>query len=315
VIRNFKGIPDLDQRFPRSEVDCDLYLQLGMAESLQNIVDTHVHFVDPARFDYPWLATVPSLCKAFGPSDYSAAFPSDSVTKLVFVETNVHTPQAEQEAEWIDSLALSESRLAGIVAFADLATCNERERTGQLERLLAKPRVRAIRHNIEGQPKGFCLQRSFIEGVRTVHRLGGHFELCITPDQLDDVLELVRSAPDGDFVINHGAKPSIKCGLQEPWQSRLAELASCENVFCKISGLFTVADLTRQSPDAIRPFVDHIAECFGHHRVMYGSDWPVCTLAASAVSWLDFVQSITVCWSEPAQNAFYHDNAIKLYRI
>ena len=286
-----------------------------MPEPMQTIVDTHVHFWDPAKFEYPWLASVPSLQRTFLPVDFSAAFAALGVTKLVFVECNVRADQCEQEVAWIESLVPAEPRLAAIVAFADLTISDERQRTALLERLLARPLVRAIRHNIQGQPKRFCLQQSFIDGVRTVHRLSGHFELCVTHDQLDDVLELLRSAPDGQFVVNHGAKPSIRSNLQQPWRAKMAQLACFDNVSCKISGLFTEADLTRQSVDAVRPFAEHIVECFGHRRILYGSDWPVCTLAASAELWMDFVRSIIADWSEHERNSFYHENAIKLYRL
>lgn len=285
-----------------------------MPETMQKLVDTHVHFVDPASFKYPWLESIPLLRRAFLPSEFSSVF-SNSVTKIIIVEGNVRTDQCEQEVDWIESLVPTEPRIAAIVAFADLTNPDEQQRTAQLERLLARPLVRAIRHNIEGQPKGFCLQRTFMGGVRTVHRLGGHFELCVTHDQLDDVLELVRSTPDGEFVVNHGAKPPIKSHFPQPWRSQLAELGCYENVACKISGLFSMADLTTQSPDVVRPFTEHIVDCFGHDRVMYGSDWPVCTLAASAEKWINCVQSITASWPERARHDFYHDNAAKLYRI
>lgn len=286
-----------------------------MTEPLQRIVDSHVHFLDPAKFEYPWLASVPPLRRAFLPSDFSAAFPTSEVSKIVFVEGNVRTDQCEQEVDWIESLVPAEPRLAAIVAFADLTNRDERQRSGLLERLLTRPLVRAIRHNIEGQPNGFCRQPSFIDGVRTVHRLGGHFELCVTHDQLDDVLALLHSAPDGAFVVNHGAKPSIKNNLQDPWRGKIAELARFENVSCKISGLFTEADLTRQSFDSVRPFAEHLVECFGTRRILYGSDWPVCTLAARAELWMDFVQSFTADWSEPERDRFFYDNAMRLYRL
>jgi L-fuconolactonase len=280
-----------------------------------SIVDTHVHFWDPEKLVYPWLAGVKSLQRAFGPSDFQSAFASAPIEKMVFVECNVRADQTEQEVSWVESLALDERGLSAIVAFSDLTIHEERLRTALLERLVARPLVRGIRHNIQGQPKGFCLQPSFIAGVQTVHRLGAHFELCVTHDQLEDVLELLRLCPSGRFIVDHGAKPSIKTNLMQPWKARMQEIARFENVSCKISGLFTEADLTRQPVDVVRPYAEHIAASFGPERILYGSDWPVCTLAAEGMRWVDFVQSLTAAWPEREQKLFYRENALNLYRI
>jgi len=154
------------------------------------IIDTHVHFWDPSRLTYPWLASVQSLQHAFTPTDYRSEFSSVPIEKMVFVECNVRADQCEQAVAWIESLVPDEPRLAAIVAFADLTVAGERARTGQPDRLLAQPLVASIRHNIQGEARGSRLQVSFVVGVQTIHRLGAPFELCVTHDQLDDVSEL-----------------------------------------------------------------------------------------------------------------------------
>jgi L-fuconolactonase len=279
------------------------------------IVDTHVHFWEPERLAYPWLASVRPLLRSFVPGDYRSAFASAPIERMVFVECNVRADQCEQEVDWIESLVQDEPRLSAIVAFADLTVADEQQRTGLIERLLARPMVRGIRHNIQGQPKGFCLQPAFVAGVQTVHKLGAHFELCVTHDQLDDVIELLRRSRVGRFMINHGAKPSIRTDSFEPWKTQMAEIARFENVWCKISGLFTEADLTRQSVEVVRPYAEHLAACFGADRIVYGSDWPVCTLAAEGVRWLEFVHKLTAGWKESEQIRFYRDNALDFYGI
>ncbi len=281
----------------------------------QSIIDTHVHFWDPRKLEYPWLASVKSLKRSYTPRDFRAAFDCASIEKIVFVECNVRADQTEQEVSWVESLALDERRLSAIVAFADLTVADERQRTGQLERLVARPLIRGIRHNIQGQPKGFCLQPSFVAGVQAVHRLGAHFELCVTHDQLDDVLELLRHCPGGRFIVDHGAKPSIKTNLMQPWKAQMQEIARFDNVSCKISGLFTEADLSQQPAEVVRPYAEHIAACFGSERILYGSDWPVCILTAEGMRWVEFMQSLTAEWSERDRKLFYRDNALNLYRI
>lgn len=277
------------------------------------IVDAHVHFWDPSVLDYPWLDGLPPLDRPFLPAAYASAVSGIPVDAMILVEANCLPQQALAEAAFFEQLATADSRVAGIVAYASLTESNELDRT--LDALTARPTVRGIRHNIQGEPSGFCTQPSFVEGVRKVASSGLTFDLCATHDQLREVLELVRLCPDTRFVLDHCGKPAIRDRLLDPWRADIADLAECANVWCKLSGLVTEASLTEWREADFVPYASHVVERFGTERVMYGSDWPVLTLAAGYAAWFGFTEWFTRGWSDDERRGFYRDNAHRVYAL
>jgi len=275
------------------------------------IVDAHVHFWDPRQLDYPWLATQPALRRPFDPSDYAAAVRDVPVRQIIVVECNCVPGESVREATYFGALA-SATPIIGIVAAAALT--DETTLDATLETLSQSPKVKGIRHNIEGEAAGFCLQTTFVEGVRKVGRRGLTFDLCITHDQVRDATELVRRCPGTRFVLDHCGKPAIRDGSVEPWRSDVARLAKSENVWCKVSGLLTEADVNHREPSDLTPYMEHVISCFGIARVMYGSDWPVLTLAGSYGQWYEVTRSLSDAWTETERRSFYHDNAARVYR-
>ena len=278
-----------------------------------SIVDSHVHFWEPRTLHYPWLSDLPALRRSFLPPDYSAAVGEVPVEKTVLVECNCLAAEAEREVELFGRLAETDCRIAGIVAFVDLTDVNAR--ADALDRLTTHGRVKGVRQNIQGQPPGFALQRAFVSGVQTVARRGLTFDLCVTHDQLAEAIALVEQCPDARFVLDHCGKPAIRERVEEPWRRDVASLAAHDNVWCKLSGLLTEADVTRWHEDDIRPYAEHVVEQFGMRRVLYGSDWPVLTLAGEYASWFDFTARFTEAWSEDERRRFYYDNAVQVYRL
>lgn len=280
-----------------------------MAE--QPYIDAHVHFWNPGELDYPWLETEPDLLRPMLPGDYRAR-PQSAPEKLVFVEGNTRPEQGVDEAVMIAAFAVEEPRIAGIVAQVDL---NGAGRDVALDRLAELPLVRGIRHNIQGNPAGFCVRSSYVEGVREVGRRGLTFDLCATHDQLGEVMELVDRAPDTRFVLDHCGKPAIADGRLDPWRREVTELAARGNVWCKLSGLLTEAGGEGQREDVLRPYAEHVTDAFGTDRLMYGSDWPVVTLAGTAAEWLAFTRAFTRDWNHDERAAFYRDNATRFYAL
>ena len=277
------------------------------------IVDSHIHFWDPHTLHYPWLADLPPLRRAFLPADYTAALADIPVTHVVFVEGNCRPEETCREVEFVERLARSEPRVAGIVACADVADSGRLG--GTLDALARSPRLKGIRQNIQGQPAGFALRRGFVDGVREVGRRKLVFDLCVTHDQLHEVVGLVRECPDTRFVLDHCGKPAIRHRQLDPWRGDIALLAGCDNVCCKLSGLLTEAGADRWSADDLRPYAEWVVHCFGKERVMYGSDWPVLTLAGTYGDWYRFTQQVTAGWSPGDARRFYGDNAIRVYGL
>ena len=281
------------------------------------IVDSHVHFWDPEVLHYPWLTGVPPLHRAFLPRDYAAATGQIPIGRMVFVEANCRADEAGREVEFVERLVRAEPRLAGIVAFVDLAQGIGTRGSGlgkTLDALSRSPRVKGMRQNIQGQPAGFCRQPAFVEGVREVGRRGLVFDLCATHDQLGEVVDLVRDCPDTRFVLDHCGKPAIRDRGFEAWSADVTRLAAYENVCCKLSGLLTEAGATWCLEDLV-PYAARVVECFGSERVLYGSDWPVLTLAGDYGSWYGFTQRFTQGWSVAERSGFYADNAARVYDL
>jgi L-fuconolactonase len=281
------------------------------------IVDAHVHFWDPGALHYPWLTAVPSLDRAFLPPDYAAATGQVAIGRMVFVEANCRPDEARREVEFVERLAQVEPRVAGIVAFVDLAQGLGARGSGlgrALEALSSSPRVKGIRQNIQGQTAGFCRQRAFVDGVRAVGRRGLVFDVCATHDQLPEVVDLVRDCPDTRFVLDHCGKPAIRQRSTQPWNEYVARLAAYENVCCKLSGLLTEA-AHPWCPEDLLPYAARVVECFGQDRVLYGSDWPVLTLAGDYGAWYGFTERFTRGWSATDRRRFYADNAARLYGL
>ena len=281
-------------------------------DSARRVVDSHVHFWDPAVLHYPWLEGVPALSRAFVPADLDA-LSADAVDAVVFVEANCLASDSEAEVAFVERLACAEERIVGIVAFVDML--DERGCMEALDSLGHRRSVVGVRHNIQGHPRGFCLAPAFVRGVQEAGHRGLTFDLCVTADQLPDATQLALRCPDTRFVLDHCGKPSIRTDALDEWASDLEDLARCANVVCKVSGLLTEARADQQSLEALRPYLEHAHLCFGGDRLLFGSDWPMLTLAGSTASWRGVAEAFTASWDDDDRDAFYAGNAIRIYGL
>ena len=278
-----------------------------------SIIDTHVHFWNPDVLRYDWLATSPSLNRRLLPSDFDNATVGIDIDQMVFVECDCHPSLSIQEVEWIEELAKVDQRIKSIVAHVDLT--NERGIDAHLEEITSHGSVSGIRHNIQFNKPGFALQKSFVSGVKKVLELNKHFELCITHDQMEECIELMSRLPASPVVLDHCGKPGIRDGEIDRWKTNIERLSGFDQLYCKVSGLLTEADHLHWTMDEITPYMDHVLACFGIDRIMYGSDWPVCTLAGGYLKWYEVVSKWTKAWDADEVRRFYHDNAMQFYRL
>ncbi len=276
------------------------------------VVDSHVHFWDPAVLHYPWLERVPALSRAFVPADLDSLAASE-VDVVVFVEANCLASESLVEVAFVERLACAEPRIMGTVAFVDLL--DVAERTSALDALARHDRVVGVRHNIQGHPRGYCLAPAFVRGVREAGARGFTFDLCITADQLPDATQLALLCPDTRFILDHCGKPAIRADALDVWASDLEDLARCANVVCKVSGLLTEARADQQNLEALRPYLKHAHLSFGVERLLFGSDWPVVTLAGSTASWRGVVDAFTASWDDDDRYAFFAGNATRTYGL
>jgi len=278
-----------------------------------HIVDSHVHFWEPSRLRYAWLEDLPPLNRAFLPDHVPTQGANWRVEASVFVQADCAAEQGIREVDWVTSLAASDSRIRGIVAFAPLEKGHAVRSV--LETLSKSALVKGVRRLIQSEPPGFSVQPTFVAGVQLLAEYGLNCDLCIRHYQMRDVIQLVRQCPGVSFVLDHIGKPDIKNGSLDPWRKDIAELAALPNVACKLSGLVTEADWQHWKAADLHPYIDHTLKVFGPDRVMYGSDSPVVTLAATYPQWIETLLEATQSLSTAEQEKLFYQNGAEFYRL
>jgi L-fuconolactonase len=278
------------------------------------IIDSHIHLLDQKRFGYAWAEGAPALKRDWTPNDLADAAKPYEIEGLVFVEVDVDMPQYHDEAEWVDGLAKCDRRVMGAVV------CLPLERGGRIEPEIARvaklKTTRGVRRLIQGQPDPeFVLRPGFLEAIRLLPKYNLAFDVCIFHSQMPNTLAMMRQCPETSFVLDHIGKPAIKDGLLDPWRAHMREMAALPNAVCKLSGVTTEADHKTWTRDELRPYIDHVIECFGPDRILYGGDWPVSELAGSYPQWLTTLDLATGGFSAADKRKLFRDNAIKAYRL
>ena len=278
------------------------------------IVDSHVHLYDPSHLRYSWLKRLPKIDRRYDLADLDRFRDGVEIDKIVFAEVWVDPGLHLEEAAWVQSLADKDSRLVGMVAHAPLEKGPAVE--ANLEKLKGFSITRGVRRLIEIEmDPGFCLEPAFIEAVKLLPRYGLTFDICVKHSALVFGLELARRCPEVEFVLDHIGKPGIRHGLSEPWKSQIRELSRLPNVTVKVSGVITEADHQRWEKEEVRPYVEHVLDCFGFDRCMYGSDWTVSELTHAYPNWVAILDEITQSASEDEKRAFWRETAIRTYRL
>ncbi len=244
------------------------------------ITDAHHHLWDPTRHDYPWMdadALAP-LRRAYTVDDLWEVT-DGRVAHTVLVQT---ISDERETAEFLATAGANDGLIKGVVGWVDLTAPDVAERIAALRAGPGGDRLVGIRHQVQDEPDpGWLARPEVLRGLRAVGAAGLAYDLLVLVPQLDVATQVVRELPEVRFVLDHLAKPSIAAGEREPWASRIAALAALPNVSAKISGLVTEARWDDWDAATIAPYVYHALDVFGPERLMYGSDWPVCTLAAS----------------------------------
>jgi L-fuconolactonase len=278
------------------------------------IVDSHVHLYDVDRLRYGWLDRAPKLKRTSLLADFDRARGQIEVDKIVFAEVAVDPGLHLEEAGFIQGLADSDARLAGMVAHAPL----EKGKAIEADlRALKKHRIlRGIRRLIETErDPSFCLEPPFLEAVKLLPKHGLSFDICVKHWALTYAIELARRCPEVTFILDHIGKPNIRHGLHEPWRSQIRKMATLQNVVCKVSGVVTEADHARWSKEEIKPYIAHVIEAFGFDRVMYGSDWTVSELTHPYPVFVEILDEMLRGSSEAERRKLYRDTAIRTYRL
>jgi L-fuconolactonase len=238
-------------------------------------IDSHQHFWKYDAREYGWIdERMGALKRDFLPADLAPLLAGAGFTASVAVQAQ---PGLDETA-WLLDLADRNPFVAGVVGWVDLCSPEAR---AQLERFAKHPKLVGVRHIVQGEPDDrFLLRPDFGSGIALLEGFGLAYDILIYPRHLSVAAEFVRRFPRQRFVLDHLAKPEIARGEIRGWSRGLRDLAAAPNVIAKLSGLVTEADWKRWTPEQMRPYLDIAFECFGPARLMVGSDWPVCTLAA-----------------------------------
>jgi predicted TIM-barrel fold metal-dependent hydrolase len=283
------------------------------SEEKSVFIDTHLHIIDRAALTYPWLAGAPALDRDFLYETYAAEAKRCGIAASLHMEVDVDPAAMQAETDYIRSLARAEgSLIAGAVV-----SCRPEEAgfPAYLERQKADPFVKGFRRVLHVVPDDVSEGALFRENVRRLGGTGLTFDLCTFPHQLGKVLALADIAPDVQFVLDHCGNPDIKSDAYEPWRKGIAEIARRPNVVAKISGIVTNADPASWTAETLRPYVECVIAEFGWDRVVWGSDWPVCTPAGGLSTWMAATQAVLFGCSETERSRLMFDNARRLWRI
>lgn len=277
-------------------------------------IDAHHHVWDLADRDQPWMVAeaMSPIRRSFSIEEFAAEAQTNGIDSSIVVQTVADIAETEQLLD----LAASSTLVAGVVGWVDVGQSDVGD---QLDRLLATPSgawLIGVRSLVQYEQDPEWLKRpAVLAGLREVARRGLCNELLVLPHQLAAVVDVTRTLPESSFVLDHLAKPPIAARARQPWADELCSLARHDNVSAKISGLVTEAHWSTWTPNDIRPYVDHAMRTFGPDRLIFGSDWPVCTLAASYGQVVDLANAFVEELSAAEQAAIFGANATKIYSL
>lgn len=280
----------------------------------QFILDAHTHVWELAVTPQPWITSeaAPAIARDFSLQDLRSLAADAGVHAALLIQS----ANDDQETATLLRLAARERFVAGVVGWTDLAAPDAAR---AVELLCSGPdgdKLCGFRHVFQAdEAADWLLSPNVARSLALLGSLGLSFDLLVTATELDLALQVVRRHPDVTFVLDHLAKPAVREGAYEPWRTDLVALGEAPNVYTKISGLPTEADWTSWSAGTLRPYFEYALEAFGSERLIFATDWPVCTVAgtyrANVEAQLEFVRQLTA----QEQQAVLRDNACRAYRL
>ena len=272
-------------------------------------IDAHQHFWDLHRGDYGWLTPdLEPLYKNFAPADLEPLLKSTGVDGTVLVQA----APTLAETRYMLSLADQHDFIKGVVGWVDFEADDALDTITELATLPKLVGIRPMIHDIEDSD--WMLKAQFTPVLKQLEEHNLVFDALTRPLHLPNLKQLIDRHPNLNVVIDHGSKPEIENGVIEPWATQMAEIAAAGKASVKLSGLVTEAG-SDWTVEALKPYVDHLLEHFGTKRMIWGSDWPVCTLASSYKKWHDSTNELLNGFSESEISNVLGHNAIRIYGL
>ncbi|MCE9534542.1 MAG: amidohydrolase family protein [Planctomycetes bacterium] len=278
------------------------------------IIDTHQHLWDLKVFKLGWLKEGSPIGNSYTPDVYAEAVKGLNVVKSVYMEVDVVPEQQQKEADYVLDLCKSgkTTMVAAVVSGRPASEGFEK----YARQFKGSPYIKGVRQviHVDSTPAGFCLKKEFIKGIQLLGDLGLSYDICIRPGELGDAAKLVDECPGTRFILDHCGNGPVKTDRTQ-WKKDMELLGKKKNLVCKVSGIVASADKDKWGPADLAPLVNHTIESFGWDRVMFGGDWPVCTLAASYKQWVDALKEIVKDRKDEEKLKLFHDNAAKFYGL
>jgi len=273
-------------------------------------IDSHQHFWQYDQVKHAWITDEMSVIRRdFLPSDLEEVYFKNGINGCVAVQAD----QTLDETDFLLKLANENDFIKGVVGWCDLRSSAVEE---DLESYSSQEKLKGWRHIVQGEADhNFLIRPDFLRGISLLEKYNHVYDILIFPHQLGAALELVKHFPNQKFVIDHMAKPYIKDGFYEGWATLMTEIASYENVSCKVSGMITEAEYSTWTPKQIEPYMTLVLNSFGPERLLFGSDWPVCLVAGNYGKVKSLVTEFIKILSLSEQELIMGQNAIKFYNL
>ncbi|MCT9008253.1 amidohydrolase family protein [Streptomyces rhizosphaerihabitans] len=277
-------------------------------------VDAHHHVWDLSVRDQDWITgpELQPLRRNFGMADLAPEADTAGVDRTVLVQT---VTMADETPELL-ALAQESPLVAAVVGWTDLTRPDVADELARLREMPGGSHLRGIRHQVQGErDPGWLLRPDVRRGLAAVADAGLVYDLVVRPHQLPACARAAAEHPGLTFVLDHLGKPPIAARAPDPWAAAVRELAALPNTVCKLSGMVTEADPARWTPDDLRPYADTVLEAFGPDRTMFGSDWPVCTLAATYGQVVRTAEELTSGLDESERHSVFTGTATRVYGV
>jgi predicted TIM-barrel fold metal-dependent hydrolase len=276
------------------------------------LIDTHLHLIDQSALHYPWLSGVEALNRDFLYGEYALQAHRVGIVQALHMEVDVAPVEIQTEIDYVAELSKRENSLiAGAIA-----ACRPEEEgfASYLEQQKANPFVKGFRRILHTLPDELSESPLFRENIKRIGGSGLTFDLCVLPRQMDRAIALIDLAPDVTFILDHCGVPDIKGNDFTAWRGKITEIAERSNVIAKISGVVAYAD-GEWSADTLRPYVHHIIGSFGWDRIVWGSDWPVCTLGGGLATWVAATHTLVAGCSDSEKTRLFSGNAKRVWTL
>jgi L-fuconolactonase len=273
-------------------------------------IDAHQHFwkFDPVRDS--WITDdMEDIRKDFLPNDLLPLLQENDFAGCVAVQAD----QSEDENHFLLNLAEKNDFIKGVVGWVDFKANDTEEKLDFYKQYKV---LKGFRHVLQGESdRKFMLDPQFMKGISLLQNYNFTYDILIYPDQLPHINKFVAEFPQQKFVVDHLAKPNIKEKNFDEWKSDIYTVAKHENVYCKISGMVTEADWIHWEQHHFEPYLDTVVEAFGTNRIMFGSDWPVCLVAATYKNVVEITENYFFSFSASEQDKLFRANAIEFYNL